>query len=626
MQIQPILTPVVTASTPSAATSAPAVTVQGGAAILDSVTLSAGALALLNGGAPAPVSGSAGIWGSDAMKRALADLNDMSGKTAVADQISSFRMIHSMIADSTNFDTDAKRAEASPVTAAFLDSPYAKHLQDVFTRIQSHMQTSSSGASPESMERMLGAFNALSSDDQQTALAANNVYYRSIGQSVGQEDPFASVDAYRANLTAHIGMVRELRTAMADPAYAPKLQEELDRPLIPGVSYSDDFHRKLDALSAAAAAAGDQRIVDLVSLQSIHGMNDSWTASVEAHFATYGPPPATAPSDGPINWTWPTGRAGSMQPASGDLAKALSLINDNSGKTSLVDQARAFDTVYNHAGSMAMGPVQMALHKNIENSGIFNKLWAAEARFGRAQLDVERQYYDRADRGDSFSQDEMILKAYNKVSRSDQEFIFAMYGSRLEYSDSNPGGKVIRYATLDEYKADLQRRVDESAPVYERVNQAKSMARAEAGNADVRDKRFTLAWMNKLSTDDQKFILHTELHGSSWLTRSISDVPDWMRPHQSLDDYKADLKRKADAEAREAAKPSSTAKASTKEKSGKSLTATAWKDKLGRNFMSPASLNASIALQMLQATEASRRSALNEHAWGWAYQSRITPR
>lgn len=626
MQIQPILTPVVTASTPSAATSAPAVTVQGGAPILDSVTLSAGALALLNDAAPAPVSGAAGIWASDAVRHALADLNDTSGRTAVADQIASYRTITSMITDAANFDTDAKRAEAFPVTAAFLESPYAKHLQDVFTRIQSHMRTSSSGVSPESMESMLGAFNALSSDDQQTTLAANNVYYGFFGRAGGQEDRFASVDAYRANLTAQIGLVRELRTTMADPAYAPKLQEELNRPLVPGVSYSDDFHRKLDALSAAAAAAGDQRTVDLVSLQSGERLNDSWTARVEAHFATYGPPPATAPSDGPVNWSWPTGQAEPMQPASGDLAKALSLINDNSGKTSLVDQARAFDTVYNHAGSMAMGPVQMVLHKNIENSGIFNKLWAAEARFGQSQIDVERQYYDRSDRGDSFSQDEMILKAYNKVSRSDQEFIFAMYGSRLEFSDSNPNGKIIRYATLDEYKADLQRRVDESAPVYERVNQAKSMARAEFGNTHVRDDRFTLAWMNKLSTDDQKFILHAELHGTAWLSKTISVVPDWLPHHQNLDDYKADLKRKADAEAREAAKPSSTAKASAKEKNGKSQTATAWKDNLGKDFLSPASLNASIALQMLQAAEASRKSALNGQAWGWAYQSRITPR
>lgn len=624
MQIQPLLTSVTTAPPSSATASASAVTVQGSALIVDSVTLSADAQALLNGAASTP-DGSAGIWANDTVKRALAALNDTSGKTAVADQISSFRMISSMIADSANFDTDAKRAEASPVTAAFLDSAYAKHLQDVFTNIQSRMQTTQSGRTPESMGHMLGVFNALSSDDQQTFLVANNLYQDSCGESRSQGDAFASADAYRANMMAQIGVARELRTTLADPAYAPKLREELARIPRAGESVSDDYHRKLDTLAAAAEAAGDQRTVDLVSLMSGARENDDWTARAEAHFAAFGPPPATAPSDGPVDWSWPKATAGYTRPSSDALAKALSLINDNSGKTTLVDQAKAFDTLHNYTwNEWDIGPARMAINKNVENSGIYNKLWAAEARYGNAQHAVEAELYDKLDRGDPVSRDEMILRAFNKVSRSDQEFIFAMYGARFEYTDSDPNGKITRYDSLNDYKADLKRRVDESAPVYERITQARNMARAETGNAQVSHEQFTLNWLNKLSIDDQKFFFHTEGNGFTSITRSVNVVPVGIPHHQTLDDYKADLKRKADAEAREQTKQSSTESASSKAKKGKSQAVTTLAGKPGREFASAATLNASIALQVLQAAEASRKSALSGHAWDWIFRSRIT--
>ncbi|WP_431861979.1 hypothetical protein [Azospirillum sp.] len=406
------------------------------------------------------------VWGSQEVGNALAALNDTSGRTAVADQIASYKALSAMVADSANFDTDEKRAEASGVVAAFLDSAYAQRLQDVFSTVETRARTTQFGFTPESLQSTLKTFDALSADDQQTFLAAKNLYSGSVRQSPdGAPEAFASAESYRANLTARIGIMRELGVALADPAYTEKIREELAREPRAGEQVESDNHRTLKVIGAVAQAAGDQRTLDLLGLVTTSQESDSWTARAEAHAAAFGPPPETGPPEtgsslGPVDWTWPEKTPGYQRPTNAELASALSVINDNSGRTPLLDQAKAFTTVNRYLSEAGdMGPTRFAIMRNWESSGILPKLWAAEQRVADAQNSFLPEIIRRDEVGEAFSGYEYMLKALNKVSESDQQFYFAMYGSnRFGYAPT--GTETVLYGSLAEYKTALAEQAD----------------------------------------------------------------------------------------------------------------------------------------------------------------------
>ncbi|PWC31695.1 hypothetical protein [Azospirillum sp. TSO22-1] len=495
MQIQPISAPAVAAQPSPSSAPLPSATVRDSATIVDTVTLSATAQALLD--APAqPASAPASVWGSQSVGDALAALNDASGRTAVADQIAAFKALNAMVADSANFDTDAKRAEASGVVAAFLDSAYAQRLEDVFTKVQTRMRTTQYGFTPESLQSTLKAFDALSADDQQTFLAAKNLYEGSVRQSpAGAPDAFASVDTYRAGLTARIGIMRELGVALADPAYTAKISEELAREPRAGELVESNNHRTLKAIGAVVQAAGDQRTLDLLGLVATSQESDSWTARAEAHFAAFGPPPDTSPSLGTVDPTWPEKTPGYQRPSNTELAKALSTINDNSGRTPLLDQAKAFTTVSRYTWEAGdIGPTRMAIVKNWETSGILPKLWAAEDRMARAQNSFLPEMIRRDEAGEVYSGYEYTLKALNTLSESDQQFYFAMYGSnRFRYGTAADTGTVL-YGSLDEYKTALAR--EDDAYVFQQKDAPGSHSAAKALQ--------TLAEMSKAAKEPAK--------------------------------------------------------------------------------------------------------------------------
>jgi hypothetical protein len=252
----------------------------------DRVTLSMDVKKLVVGGMPPPPP-EEHVWKSDAVAKALAALNDTTGKTAVADQLASYKLVHGLVGGARNYDSADERAAAGVLTAAFTKSPYAQHVQEVFASINDRLrQTEYLQWTPDSLQDALDAFNALSADDQQTFIGARNVENAWNG--------IASVESYRANQISMIGVMRKQSNLYADVADMIPPNHP-----VPGFWSGDEKSYRMGAVLNLARRAEDRETLQFLPLTSMV-VSDRWTAEAEAHFAKYGPPPQTSPPDGPL--------------------------------------------------------------------------------------------------------------------------------------------------------------------------------------------------------------------------------------------------------------------------------------------------------------------------------------
>ncbi len=376
----------------------------------------------------AAATASTATWSSDAVTQALAALNDTSGAASVSDQISAYALVAKMVADPSNFDpSNSANADAVDVATSFATSAYAVHVQSLMA------QTGVYGANgledSEAVQQQLNAFSGLSSDDQQSVVAAMNLN----SQIEGGPALYASVDSFTANRQAVINVDRAAEAALANPAYANA------KPPPSNVNYdarTDQFR----ALSAAASAAGDASTVALASIA--HGVNmnsDAFTAQAAAYFSQYGPPPA-ATADQAAQDAAPAQTPAAVTPTADQaraLFTALTKINDTSGSTSIADQVSAYSSfVANANAAEGLGPLRTALIVGQQKSSFTQRVQADMTAYSG-------QLLPHGTPGSVVQQTQ--INNFDKLSSDDQEIIARVYSGQS-------GG----FSSVDDFKANLE--------------------------------------------------------------------------------------------------------------------------------------------------------------------------
>jgi hypothetical protein len=433
-----LVTSVSTATTPPSANADGAKTAVGaapdptaGTPAADSVTLSAEAQQTLSSGQPPPAT-VATTPSSDAIDAAVAALNDTSGKTSVADQLQALALISNLVATSSTVATSTGHAPDISAGVALFDSPFANHATDLFNTISNMKAYYGSMASDygdrfaNSIDDALGAFIAMSVDDQQTLVGTTAIQQKMMGDAA----PITTVAGYQANQQAQADVIRAIAAAEANPAYAATI----------GTNESggaNDFGGKRDAMGKLAAAAGDQATVDLVKLSQTPANTDAWTQAAQAYFAKYGPPPAPVATPGPPAANPNPPPAGYQPPDGKTLIAALSAVNDTSGETPLQPQTDAWNTLLDYAKwGHQTGPdasVLMAWGVSPFETKVSNLQDAMGAGLN-PNSDVPKAQLDRL----------------NRLSVADQQAYFAT-------SNRDDSGGT-RFASLDSMKANFSTR------------------------------------------------------------------------------------------------------------------------------------------------------------------------
>lgn len=345
---------------------------------------------------------------ADDLNRAVAALNDTSGKASIEDQLQAYKLVADL----------AAKGDTGPAGVALLDSPFARRAQSLLTAIAGLKDWSGGTKTADSFDNALAAFDSLSASDQQ-------IYVGAIGlqnQMISGETPNASVYAYRANQQARAAVERALAAAETNPTYAS---------LIATNPYggANDFYGRRDALVAVAGAAGDDATVALAKLSHTPPDTDDWTAKVQAHFAQYGPAPAAeAPSPAPtsLSLSAPSGPSGKT------LMAALATLNDTSGKAAVADQLAAYDMVNGYLRATDnVGPARAAIAKAFSAATFAQHVWGLDDAVSGGL-------------GPGTDAPKVQLDRLNRLSDDDQQAYFAL-------NSHDDAGKV-RFASLDSMK------------------------------------------------------------------------------------------------------------------------------------------------------------------------------
>jgi hypothetical protein len=371
-------------------------------------------------------------WTSDAVAKALAALNDTSGKTSAADRTSAYALLAKTVANPSNFDpSKAANANAVEVATAFATSAFAQHVQSLMA------QTGVYGSNEDSqaVQRQLDAFNGLSAADQQTVVAATNL----MGELSNGTTPYASVASYVANRQAMINIDRAAEAAFANPVYAQWLTANLPH----GEVTYDINTAQFMSLATQASAAGDTATTALVPVA--HGVNmnsDAFTAKAQAYFAQFGAPPAatqdqlnqdTAPAQPTVAAVSPT--ASQVRA----MFQSMTLINDSSGASSVAEKLSAYGSLgYGSiATAMSYGPLRVAIGGAASQSSF-------AAQYDAAQTAFDGTLYPHGTPGSVIDQHQ--LDNLNGLAADDQQIVFSQQSS----------GQNTSFASFDSFKSNLQ--------------------------------------------------------------------------------------------------------------------------------------------------------------------------
>jgi hypothetical protein len=326
---------------------------------VDTVSLSADARQAL---ATAPPS-IPGQPGNAEVAAAIAALNDASGKTSLSDQLQAYTLVETVVAKGGA--ATAPGGAGLDGATALMTSSFARHADQVFDSIHSMIGATNNWSDlANSRDRSLAAFNALSSSDQQTYVAALGVYTQidgGVAALAPSVAPIATVADYQANQQAQSDVERAVQAAITSPTYAATVAHNVSG----GVN---DWAGKRDDLATLTQSNGDTQTAALMQLSKTATDSTAWTQAAQAYFAQYGPAPAPIPDSAgaAIPQMLRAGLpAGYQPPDVATVVTALGAINDTSGKTSEADQLAAYDTVGNYlsAGQLT-GVTQLAVALN----------------------------------------------------------------------------------------------------------------------------------------------------------------------------------------------------------------------------------------------------------------------
>lgn len=443
-----ISTSTVTVPTPSFPPPAPQPAPQGAAAPaaaddpVDTVTLSAEAQQVLDGQAvPPPQSPALPAAPSppsqDQITAAVAALNDTSGKASLDDQLKAYAMLSNLVAKGqVLFDNRLPPANPPPAgmikasdAQALLASPFSQHLNQVVAQVDA---SKAPGVNDNGydlanvIDKGLATFDALSADDQQTYVAAKNVY----NDLVSQQAPIASVADYRANQQAQANVDRAMQAALDNPAYASSIQTGAN-------GQANNFASRRDAMAPLAQAAGDQASVALAQLSRSSADTAAFTQAAQAYFAKYGPAPGPHAGTGQGFPQAPAAAPppGYSPPDIKTLMDALAKVDDTSGGVMATDQVAALKLLNGYAA--AAGPAGVAVVMNATAS-------AYAQHTAQTQTLVEKYLVPGKD---PYPQ---MLEHLNALSPEDQTTYFGASSTR--------GDGTVLFASLDSLKQNLSTR------------------------------------------------------------------------------------------------------------------------------------------------------------------------
>lgn len=333
-------------------------------------------------------------WSDPAVTSALATLNDTSGTTSVADQISAYQMLSGMTADASNFDpNNANNANAVDVATAFATSAFTQHVQSLMATNNSYTAQANSGMQlSEAWQRQLNAFTNLSSDDQQTLVAGINENE----QLTSTKPNVFTVQSWQDYSQARVDVDRaaEAATPTTDPSAVTALNALLHpTSKLSNTDFVTQAKSYIDQYGAVEATA-DQVAAD----------------------NSAGPPPAT-------NKTVSADQIRSQY-------QAIATVSDTSGKSSLADQLSAY---YQLAGSFG-DQTNVATHAGVVSAWL-------NASFSQHVQAVGQQYelMSSAVRGGSeVSAVQGQISAFKSFSQDDQTILAS--GFQIKGYDSTPAG------------------------------------------------------------------------------------------------------------------------------------------------------------------------------------------
>lgn len=231
-------------------------------------------------------------WANATVSTALTALNDMSGKTAVADQISAFKTLAAMVADAKNFDpTKPQNTDAVDVAAAFASSAFVNHYRELMAQYSAFTDLMTGDIWGKNLsdveQRQLNYFNSLSQDDQHIL---NDTHGASMTAS-GCSAYATTLDQHKARLQTDIDVNRAVEALVASPGYADEIaanQSSIEN------SSLDVRAATIAVIRKKAEADSDTQTMELLDLVLT---STNRAAKAQAYFDKYGPAPAQSDAE-----------------------------------------------------------------------------------------------------------------------------------------------------------------------------------------------------------------------------------------------------------------------------------------------------------------------------------------
>ena len=416
--------PAAVSSLPTAKVAAPTDTSAAtNASPTDSVTLSNQAQEILANpsAAPNPAAANAttsATWTNDVVSQAITALNDTSGKATVADQISAYELVSGLVANTKNFDlSNPANAGAVDVATAFSTSAFVQHAQSLIAQNSSFLAASTGQSDSESVQRQLNNFDSLSSDDQQTLVAALNT----ANQAIHGSDLYTSVDSYIANRQAVINVDRAVSAAFANPTYAAGLTANQPSENLDATSL------KFASLTKQAAATGDTATLALIALARNSGaVGDSFTTKAQAFFSQYGAAPAPTADQLQQDAAAPPSST-TFSPASAADVRAryqnLAIVSDSGNGVAITTKLSAYQALSPISTSnIAQSGISAALVSSFNNSAFSQQVSATENAYDQASF--------VSGGASASSAATAAINAFTSLSSDGQQIIATLYQGR----------------------------------------------------------------------------------------------------------------------------------------------------------------------------------------------------